>query len=34
MIIRGEYFKDIKQVDIVTEAGSFINLDWLIEIEV
>jgi len=30
----GEYFKDIKPVDIVVEVGRFFDPEWLIEIEV
>ena len=32
--VRGEYFKDIRPVDTVMEVNSFINPDWLVEIEV
>jgi len=32
--VRGEYFKDILPVDTVMEVGSFINPDWLVEVEV
>ncbi len=32
--VRGEYFKDILPVDTVMEVSSFINPDWLVEVEV
>ena len=32
--VRGEYFKDIRQVDTVVEVSRFINPEWLVEIEV
>lgn len=32
--VRGEYFKDIRPVDTVMEVSSFINPEWVIEIEV
>ena len=32
--VRATYFKDIKPVDTIMEVSSFINPDWLIEIEV
>jgi enamine deaminase RidA (YjgF/YER057c/UK114 family) len=32
--VRGEYFKDIRPVDTVVEVKSFLNKEWLIEIEV
>lgn len=32
--VRGEYFKDIRPVDTVMEVSSFINPEWLIEVEV
>lgn len=32
--VRGEYFKDIRPVDTVMEVSTFINPEWLIEIEV
>ena len=33
-IVRGRYFKDILPVDTVMEVSSFINPDWLVEVEV
>ena len=33
-IVRGRYFKDILPVDTVLEVSSFINPDWLVEVEV
>lgn len=32
--VRGEYFKNIRPVDTVMEVSSFINPDWLVEVEV
>ena len=32
--VRGEYFKEIKPVDTVMQVTSFINSEWLVEIEV
>ena len=32
--VRGEYFKDILPVDTVMQVGSFIDPDWLVEVEV
>ena len=32
--VRGEYFRDILPVDTVMQVSSFINPEWLIEIEV
>ena len=32
--MRGEYFKDILPVDTVMQVGSFIDPDWLVEVEV
>ena len=32
--VRGEYFKNIRPVDTVMEVNSFINPDWLVEVEV
>ena len=31
---KGEYFRDIRPVDTVMEVSSFINPEWLVEIEV
>ena len=32
--VRGKYFKEILPVDTVMEVSSFINPEWLVEIEV
>ncbi len=32
--VRGEYFKDIRPVDTVMQVSTFINPEWLVEIEV
>ena len=32
--VRAEYFRDIRPVDTVVQVGSFIDKDWLLEIEV
>ena len=32
--VRGEYFSEIQPVDTVMQVSSFINPDWLVEIEV
>ena len=32
--VRGQYFKDILPVDTVMQVSSFINPDWLVEVEV
>jgi enamine deaminase RidA (YjgF/YER057c/UK114 family) len=32
--VRGEYFKDVKPVDTVMQVSTFINPEWLIEVEV
>ena len=32
--VRAEYFKDIKPVDTIMQVSSFVNPEWLIEIEV
>jgi len=32
--VRGEYFKDIRPVDTVVEVSRFINVEWLVEMEV
>ena len=32
--VRGEYFKDILPVDTVMEVSSFIDPEWLVEVEV
>jgi len=32
--VHGEYFKDILPVDTIMEVSSFINPDWLVEVEV
>ena len=31
--VRGEYFKDIRPVDTIMQITTFINPDWLVEIE-
>lgn len=31
--VRAEYFKDIKPVDTIMQVSSFVNPDWLIEME-
>jgi len=31
--VRAEYFKDIRPVDTVMQVSSFINPEWLVEIE-
>lgn len=33
-IVRGEFFKDILPVDTVMQVSSFINPEWLVEVEV
>jgi enamine deaminase RidA (YjgF/YER057c/UK114 family) len=33
-LVRGEYFSEIKPVDTVVQVSSFINPQWLVEIEV
>jgi len=32
--VRGEYFKDIRPVDTIMQVTTFINPEWLVEIEV
>ncbi len=32
--VRGEYFKDIRPVDTIMQITTFINPEWLVEIEV
>ena len=32
--VRGEYFKDVKPVDTVMQVSTFINPEWLVEVEV
>ena len=32
--VRGEYFREILPVDTVMQVSSFINPDWLVEVEV
>jgi len=32
--VRGEYFKDIRPVDTIMQVSSFINPEWLVEVEV
>ncbi len=32
--VRGEYFKDIRPVDTIMQVSTFINPEWLVEIEV
>lgn len=32
--VRGSYFRDIRPVDTVVQVSSFINKDWLLEVEV
>ena len=32
--VRGEYFRDIRPVDTVMQVSTFINPEWLVEIEV
>ena len=32
--VRGEFFKDVKPVDTVMQVSTFINPEWLIEVEV
>ena len=32
--VRGEYFKDIRPVDTIMQVTSFINPEWLVEVEV
>lgn len=32
--VRAEYFKEIKPVDTIMQVSSFVNPEWLIEIEV
>ena len=31
--VRGEYFKDIRPVDTIMQVTTFINPEWLVEIE-
>ena len=31
--VRGEYFKDIRPVDTIMQIATFINPEWLVEIE-
>ena len=31
--VRGEYFKDIRPVDTIMQVTTFINREWLVEIE-
>lgn len=31
--VRGEYFKDIRPVDTIVQITTFINPEWLVEIE-
>jgi len=32
--VRGEYFKDNRPVDTIMQVTTFINPEWLVEIEV
>ncbi len=32
--VRGEYFKEIRPVDTIMQVSSFINPEWLVEVEV
>jgi enamine deaminase RidA (YjgF/YER057c/UK114 family) len=32
--VRGEYFRDVRPVDTVMQVSTFVDPDWLIEIEV